>query len=106
MEINIPSLGKVTVLGDGPNDMVRIKLADGRESFWPKAKLPQPDGTETIKVTKIPAYKRLQQLKGSRIILNDLGVQFTDDEHKKYTELANQLREESKQEFKKEWGLT
>jgi len=109
MEITLPDGRKATVLNQVTKDHTKIRLEDGREVYWPTAKIPIPpkEGEDTFKVVIVPAIDRLSELVKDRRVLGDLLPVnlFTDEFNYKYNELYDQLSEEAVKEFSKKWGL-
>lgn len=111
MEVTLlPDKRKGTIIGSLDSKTVKVRLEDGREVPWPVDRIQQSpkEGEETLKVVKIPAIDRLEELikDRDRIRAAKIWVVKTKPEDKEFIDLFNQLRNECQEEFNKKWGLT
>lgn len=109
MEVTLkPDNRKATIVGGISDDLVKVKLEDGREIPWPVSKINMPpkEGEDTLKMVVIPAIDRLKELRTDLTNLENLGITLSGDNGlDKFIELCNQLGDQALNEFKQKWGL-
>lgn len=108
MEVTLkPDNRKATIVGGISDDLVKVKLEDGREIPWPVSKINMPpkEGEETLKMVVIPAIDRLEELRKDRKRLLDNNIPINMDQIDNYVKLENILMQESENEFYNKWGL-
>lgn len=116
MEVTLkPDNRKATIIAGISDDLVKVRLEDGREFPWPisKINMPPKEGEDTLKMVVIPAINRLEELQNEyQIIFNGVPVELFPEDLKAYNntkqaaqELIGELKEQSLTEFKQKWGL-
>lgn len=105
MEVTLkPDNRKATIIGGISDDLVKVRLEDGREFPWPisKINMPAKEGEEALKMVVVPAIDRLAELESDR---KKLGFGLDGQTDKKYKELLHELRRQAAKEFIHKWGL-
>lgn len=108
MQVRLSDGRDAQFISELSDKMVKIKLPDGREVPYPKDKLKFPEQEsqeEELKIGKVPAIDRLEELnndydrlvKAEAITINDGLVELA--------KLRDELKAEALQEFKQKWGL-
>lgn len=107
MEVKLSTGQRAAVIGDGPNDTAKIRLEDGRETYWPKKKIEEPESDEPeLKMVKVPAIDRLKEFDAeANLIFTNCPVDISTEQQNKVLELRNELLKEAHQDFYKKWGL-
>lgn len=109
MEVTLkPNNRKATIISGISDDLVKVRVEDGRELVWPisKINMPPKEGEDTLKMVVIPAIDRLEELKNDvkrlKAVDIDLGAGPT---YEAYTKVLSKLSDEAIKEFTNKWGL-
>lgn len=108
MEVTLkPDNRKATIIGGINDDLVKIRLGDGREFPWPVSKINMPpkEGEETLKMVVIPAIDRLNELLKDYQNVRVLCDIPEPNDFPGYNKLKDLLKEEAVKEFKQKWNL-
>lgn len=108
MEVTLkPDNRKATIISGINDDLVKVRLEDGREFPWPisKINMPPKEGEEALRMVVVPAIDRLDELLKDYQRVRGLCDLPEPNDFPSYNKLKDELREEAVKEFKQKWGL-